>query len=333
VPYDPNTPTNPEQPGQGNWGGQPDYGQGAQQPGYGQPQYPQPQYPQPPYQPPTPQPGYGQPQYPQPGYGQQVIPQAGYSGPPPGSGYPNPYQPPQPQRRSRVGLILGIVGGVLLLCILACGGVLLLGGNVFQSVGSSILQSATQTAGAAQQTPTVNETPLYQDSLTDTPDGWANDNQCALKSDGYHVAGKVACLYSGSALDAASNVDATVTVKAVRTGSNTSFGIVFRHTSRGNFYSMEITPDGQWGVFKTVNGKPAAVSDYQSSAVIQTGAGATNTLRVLVVGSHFVCFINGQQVGVADDTTFSSGTMGVINADTVSTTEVVFTDFSVAKPN
>ena len=309
MPYDPNTPMNPEQPGQGYGSGQPDYGQRTPQPGYGQPQYPPPGFGQPQYPPP----GYGQPQYPQPGYGQPMYPQQ------------------QPPRRSRAGLIVGIVGGVLLLCILACAGIYFAGGNAFKNFGSSILQSATQTAGATQATATVNETVIYHDSLTDTPDGWANDKQCVPKADGYHVSGQIICLAPDSA--SANDEDITVTVTAVKTGSDTSYGIVFRHASQGNFYTFEITPDGQWGVFKTVNRHSTAVSDFKSDATIRTGAGASNTLRVLVVGSHFVCYVNGQQVGVADDSTFSTGAVGLVNADSVTTTDVAFTDFSVAKPN
>ena len=106
-----------------------------------------------------------------------------------------------------------------------------------------------------------------------------------------------------------------MTVKGVKTSANTAYAIIFRHESSGNFYSFEITPDGQWGFYKFVNGKATAISDYQSDAAIQTGAGATNEMRVLAVGSHFVFYVNGQQVGVADDSTFTSGGVGLANDD------------------
>jgi hypothetical protein len=128
--YPPSYPpygSDPQQPQQGGYGdpyGQPQYGQ---QPQYGSPYGQQPQS-GPPYgQQPQPQsgPAYGQqpgydpygqppqsgpPQYGQPGYGQ---PQYGQY---PGAGA---YPPAPPPKKSRTGLIIGLVGGglVLLLCL------------------------------------------------------------------------------------------------------------------------------------------------------------------------------------------------------------------------
>jgi hypothetical protein len=323
VPYDPNTPTNPDQPG---------YPQSGypQQPGYGQPQYPQPQYPQ--------QPGYGQPGppsqgmgYGQPGYPSQAM---GYGGPPPGGGYPGAYPPPplQPPKRSRAPLIAGIVGGVLLLCIAACVVGLYVTGNGILGAASSITTqvSATETALAQDVTPTVNETVLYQNPMTGELSDWANDSHCAAKADGYHVKGGYVCSAPDSA--SAPNVDVTVTVKGVKTGTNTAYAVIFRHKSSGNFYAFEITPDGQWGLYKFANGNGTAVADYQSSAAIQTGAGASNEMRVLAVGTHFVFYVNGQQVGVADDSTFASGGVALANDDSDGTSDIVFTNLTVAEP-
>jgi hypothetical protein len=332
VPYDPNTPTNPDQSGYP----QSEY---PQQPGYGQPQYPQPQYPQPQYpQPQYPQqPGYGQPGppsqgmgYGQPGYPSQTM---GYGGPPPGGGYPGAYpSPPQQPKRSRAPLIAGIVGGVLLLCIVACVAGLYFTGNGILGAASSIdaTLSATETA-QAQPTPTISETIAYQDSMTDSPSGWPNDSTCSAKADGYHVTGGIICF--GPPATAASDVDVKVDVQGVKVGSNTTYGVGFRHASTGNYYDFEITPDGQWAFFKVVDNKSSAISDYQSSSAIQTGAGATNEMRVLAIGSHFVFYVNGQKVGEEDDSTFSSGRVGLGNFfDAEANTDVVFTNLTVAKP-
>jgi hypothetical protein len=337
TPYDPQNPNNPQYP---------QNPQNPEQPGYGQPpQYPTPQQPMyPPSQPGygqpgnTPQPGYGQPGYgqpgayppPQPGYGQPGYPsqQMGYGQQP---GYP-PTQPPQPPRRSRAGMIAGIVVGVILLCVLACGGGLFALGRLGQGAASSFLTTLapTETALAAELTPSPSETILYQDSLTDTPDGWASDTNCAFKTDGYHVHGGSACLGPDSVT--AADADITVTSQAITTGQNTSYGIVLRHTSSGNFYSFEITPDGQWGFVKFVNGKGTMVTQYQSNSAIATGSGASNDLRVVAIGSQFTFYVNSQQVGTANDTTYTQGTAGVGNDDVDGKSEVLFTDFVVGQP-
>ncbi len=344
TPYDPNgpqNPPNPEQPGYGQPGyGQPAYGQSPeyqpQQPPMYQPQ--QPDYGQPGY--PPPQPGYGQPGSPSqqlPGYGQPYQPQQSPYGPygqpgyPPQPGYPGG-QPPAPPRRSRAGMIAGIIGGVIFVCVVACLGGLYVVGKGAQGAASSIITTLapTETALAQQLTPSPSETVVYQDSFTDTPDGWLNDKNCSFKSDGYHIIGGNACLSPSNV--APTNADIRVTVKAVTTGQNTGYGIVLRRATPGNFYTFEITPDGQWGLVKYVNGNGSNVSDFTSSSAINTGAGASNDLRVVVVGSTFTCYANGTQLGTVTDSTFATGRTGVVNDDTDAKSEVIFTNFVVAQP-
>jgi hypothetical protein len=115
------------QPGYGQPGyGQPSYGQpGYGQPGYGQPGYGQPGYGQPEYGQQYGQPGYGQPpygqQYGQPGYDQQYGQYgvaAGYAQPPgyvqqPGYGAPGGYA--QPAKKSRKGLVVALLAGLVVL--------------------------------------------------------------------------------------------------------------------------------------------------------------------------------------------------------------------------
>jgi hypothetical protein len=122
-PYGPPSGQSPYEP-------QPSYGSSPGQPQYPQGQYPQGQYPpgQPPNSYPYPaQPGYGQPAYGQPGYGQYPYP------------YGYPY--PQPQKRSNrtLWIVLGIVGGVLVLCIATCAvGIALLSGPLANAIGPSV---------------------------------------------------------------------------------------------------------------------------------------------------------------------------------------------------
>jgi hypothetical protein len=138
---DPQQPGNyPGQPSSPAYG-QPSYGQPSQ-PQYGQPSQPQygqpsqPQYGQP-SQPQYGQPGYGQPSYGQPSsppYGQSSSPPYGQSSAPPYGQPQQPYgqypgapgYPPAPPRKSRTGLIVGLIIGVVVLVCLGVGGFLLL---------------------------------------------------------------------------------------------------------------------------------------------------------------------------------------------------------------
>lgn len=361
-PYNPQYPPQPEyptpqQPGQPGYGQsgypppqpqqpqQPDYGQPGyppQQPGYGQPGYGQPGYPPQPQQPDYGQPGYPpqqptQPGYGQPGYPSQQFPQPGYPGaqyagyPGGPQGVPGAPVPPAPKRRN-AGAIIGIVVGVILVLVVACVVGLYVIGTRLQGAASSVITTLapTETALAQQLTPSPSDVIAYQDSLTDSPTGWANDTHCQFKSDGYYVSGGYACLSPAGVTPPSSDV--SVTVKGIKSGQNTGYGIVLRHASQGNFYSFEITPDGQWGFFKFVNGDATAIVKPQSSAAIQTGDGASNDLKVAMTDSNFVFYVNGQQVGAIDDSTFTQGDSGVFNDDSDTSNLAVFTNFVVGEP-
>ncbi|WP_406863112.1 hypothetical protein ABZO31_22795 [Streptomyces sp. HUAS MG47] len=94
--------------------------------------------PQPPQYPQQPQPGNPYASAPQGPYGtpQGVPPQY-----PQGGGWGQPQapfgQPVPPPKKNRTGLILGIVGGVLLVCVLLVGGLAYLGKSLVEGVESS----------------------------------------------------------------------------------------------------------------------------------------------------------------------------------------------------
>ncbi len=130
---DPNQPpTGPQQPQQGN----PPEGQPAQ--GYPQQGYPQQGYPQQGY----PQQGYPQQGYPQQGYPQQGYPQQSY----PQQGYPDPGQQQYQQQYGQPGgappkksnvlwWVLGIVGGLFVLGIIAVGATVFIGYQAVKRAG------------------------------------------------------------------------------------------------------------------------------------------------------------------------------------------------------
>lgn len=152
----------PPAPGQPNqpWGQQPGGQQPPpQQPGYGQPQ----------------QPAYGQPQ--QPGYGQPGSqPQFGA----PGYGAPGQQYPGgPPPKKSRTGLIVGIVIGVLVLAGIIFG-VSALMGDGDEPPTADPTTTAEQTSEEATSEEPTSEEPTSEEATTDE----GNDNGVATANVG-----------------------------------------------------------------------------------------------------------------------------------------------------
>jgi len=87
-------------------------------------------------------------------------------------------------------------------------------------------------------------------------------------------------------------------------------------TNDNNFYSFRITPDGFFA-FDLWQDSPdfsfTRILGPSNSSAIYTGAGQVNHLKVVVNGSKFDLFINGQKVGTITDSTFSSGKVGFVS--------------------
>lgn len=134
--------------------------------------------------PPAPPTGYGTPSYgtpPDPYSNQQANSYGapgGYAPPPPPM-QPSPYAPGQfappmqtqpPKPKSKLPLILGIVGGVLLLlCVGACAIFYAIGKNTPQTTNTSTTTTSTSTTVSA--TPTTGTTPASTTSTSTAPSG------------------------------------------------------------------------------------------------------------------------------------------------------------------
>lgn len=275
---------------------------GQQQPGGQPPAYTPPGYtPQPPAygQPPQP-PVYGQPQT--PAYGATPQPWAG--------------QPPQPQKKSRAGLVVGcLVALVVVLVVAVAGGFLYLRN-----------QPGGLTIGGATVGGNTNSGPgvIYQDALNgSTKDKWANDSNCFFGSGGYHINAAFICY---APADTTGDAVTTVTVSQISGPITYPYGLVIRRVSKGNYYEFLIDANGKWLFDKVVNGASTDIVKFTPDKAIKTGLNQSNTISVQAKGSHFVFSVNGTQVGTADDSTFPSGETGLSGNDNI---EVVYTNLLI----
>jgi hypothetical protein len=245
-------------------------------------------------------------------YGQPYQP--GYP-PPAGSQWmqpalaPAPAKPARQSSRRRRNLISLIVFIVL---VAACAG---WGYLAFSSRGITTSNNALP--------PNV----LFSDSLASNANGWGDNNgHCFFQDNAYHIKNNYICYAPAGDIS-----DANVTVQAKQVAGSLlyPYGIVFRRTSTGNWYEFDIDSNSKWTFVKTVNETTTTLIDYTPNTAIKGGLNTVNTLRVQIKGTHFVFFVNGTQVGQADDTTFASGLTGLSAGGDA--TEVAYTNFEITK--
>ncbi len=108
------------------------------------------------------------------------------------------------------------------------------------------------------------------------------------------------------------------------------YGLVFRSPDSNHFYFYGIDQNQQWTFTTIQNGNSASIVGSTTATQITSGYNASNTISVSATGSHFVFFINGAQVGEANDSTFAAGSVGLIN--TSGNMQVIYNDFTVSVP-
>lgn len=223
-----------------------------------------------------------------------------------------PVAPPaQPQRslaraRSTLGRTLSIGFGVIILAVV-----------LFRLFGP-------HSGYTAYPGTPPDETVIFQDDLTSNTHQWAEDPHCFFQDGGYYITGYICFAPSGSNSD----VNISVQVEQVVGPVYGIYGIAFRHTSGDNYYLFYLDGNGHWGFGKSLDGA-AYLSDIvpeRPDRAIQGGPHMVNTLLVRAKGSHFVFFINAQEVGQADDSSFSQGQTGL---GTDPQTEALFTHFQI----
>jgi hypothetical protein len=317
----------------------PPYGQPAppSYPLYGQPApgsmpvYPQPSAPSYPLYGQQVPPGYppGYPAY--PGYGQPGAPSVPLHGQPvpggvPGYGQCGQAAPPSQKRPPLLTPLPEVKRRpVWLIVLVAVLIVALVGVSVAAVVAlSSNHNQATPGGASVGPTPTATPNVVFFDPLTSNVNGWLTDSHCSFASDGYHVKANYLCFAPAGQFG-----DASISVKVQQINGDIHwfYGLVFRWASSGNYYLFNIDSNGKWEFDKVVNDQLTSIVPYVANAAVRQDLNATNTLNIRAQGSHFTFFVNGTQVGQADDTTFTRGKCGVAGT---SHGELVFRDFSIA---
>jgi hypothetical protein len=107
-------------------------------------------------------------------------------------------------------------------------------------------------------------------------------------------------------------------------------GLIFRaNDSSSQFYVFRINRDGTYALYISQNEKNSVPIAEDSSNAIKTGLGQTNILTVIARSSNIYMYINKQFVGSVNDSTYTSGEIGVFAGDNTNATEVAFRNVRV----
>jgi len=253
------------------------------------------------------------------------APPGGYGQPPDAPGYPPPGYPqlaplssapaPAPtHKKPRTRLIIAIVA-VAVVVLAACGwGVI----ATVQAIHPPALSAVPR------------ETPIqvYSNDFSSNAGGWGNSSNCFLGAGGYHVTDDHICY---APIGNYSDVDITVTVKQLSGTTNSPMGIAFHLLAQNGaisqFYLFSITADGRWGFSKCNSDSCSYPINFRSEGAINQGTGTSNSLEVYAKGAHMDFFINGKAVGSLDDSSYSTGMIGLVASDG----ECVFTNLFIGE--
>ena len=128
--------------------------------------------------------------------------------------------------------------------------------------------------------------------------------------------------------DVVINVDASI----VRPTGDGDFGVICRYHDLDNFYSLTISEDGYFAIWKTEDGEYDILVDWTHSRTLPLDD-RSRTITVACVGDSLTLAVDGEPLAEAHDGSFSSGDVGLIagtwdNAGI----EIAFDNFIISYP-
>lgn len=336
---------------------------------YGTPSQGTPPPPSNPYE--SPNPYGGQSAYPYGGTPPQnnyAAPPQGNYGTPPQSNFaapPPPYipqaapvqptfTPPEPKKRNRTGLIIGIGALVLVIILVSVLGAVFANGQHQASVQATATAQTNQTAtvqAQAKATANANATAtavvstypfsnkvLINDPLVDNTKGYQWDNgtdstggSCKFSGNGY-VVGQTQTQYFNTCFAKNTHVtDFTFQVNMTILQGDRG-GMLFRADPQTDkLYYFRVNQDGSYYLILYVDatGTNARIIDRGSASSFHTGLNQQNTLGVVARGSSLGLYVNKQLINTITDSTISSGTIGFAADPINSATNVVYSNLMV----
>lgn len=94
--------------------------------------------------------------------------------------------------------------------------------------------------------------------------------------------------------------------------NNNAYGVIFRVQDVDQFYAFNVSGDGYFIVERFEGENTTTLIDWTASSAIVQDELTANSLAVVASEGNYKLYINGEQVGEFDDTTYSGGSLGII---------------------
>lgn len=205
-----------------------------------------------------------------------------------------------------------------------------------------VLAGLACAAGSATEAgPTADPNLLFSDDFSSSTTGWDKVREETGMTDYDQGGYRIQVLetntdyWANPGLTGMGDVSISVDVKKLAGPDDNDFAVLCRYVDIDNFYAILASSDGFYGITKVVGGSQELIGQDEllPTDAIQQGEGVVNTLRADCIGSTITLYINGAQVASVEDTTFTTGDVGLM-AGTFDTagTDILFDNFVVRKP-
>lgn len=190
--------------------------------------------------------------------------------------------------------------------------------------------------------PTADPNILFTDDFSSNSSGWDTIQDTTGMTDYDQGGYRIQVLETNTdywanpnGLSSMTDVSISVDVKKLAGPDDNDFAILCRYVDENNFYAFLGSSDGFYGITKVVGGSQDLIGQdsLMPTEAITKGEGVVNTLRADCVGSTLTLYINGTQIASVQDTTFTTGNVGLM-AGTYDDagTDILFDNFVVRKP-
>jgi hypothetical protein len=222
---------------------------------------------------------------------------------------------------------------ILALVVIAAAGTGVAGYAFGRQGGNTTTGTRSPTATVPRPlTPTATavETVVFSDPLTSATHPWPQDGaHCLFQNGSYHTLKDFICF---APVGVISDANISVQVKQLSGTVDNFFGIVFRYVDTKDFYDFRVNSNSLWFVDKYVNGVETPLVPQSATAALKPGPGVVNTLLVRAHGARFQFFANGVELGQINDTTYSSGEVG-LRGPSSGAADVAWNTFQITSSN